>query len=198
VKGDIAPQTFFPRYQDPTLGYMNFYVRSRLAPEDMLASMVDVVAKLDPNLPVDDLATLPDVIRDNTFLDRMISLLSVGFALLATLLAATGLYGVLAYSVAQRTRELGVRQALGATPRRLRGMVLRQVGWMGLIGGCAGLVLALLLGRAAGSLLYGMSGNEPAVLAAASAVLGAVIVAAGYLPAHRASSVDPMHALRYE
>ncbi|MGH8168869.1 MAG: FtsX-like permease family protein, partial [Woeseiaceae bacterium] len=151
VKDDVPPQFFLSRYQEAELGFMTFYVRGRLAPDDMLTSMSQAVASLDPNLPVEDLATLPDVIRDNTFLDRMIGMLSAGFALLATLLAATGLYGVLAYSVAQRTRELGVRQALGATPYRLRAMVLRQVGWMALIGGAAGLVFAVMLGRAAES-----------------------------------------------
>ena len=198
VKEDAPPQFFLAQYQEEELGFTNFYVRSKLPPGDMLGAMSAVVARLDPNLPVEGLATLPDVIGDNLFLDRMISMLSCGFALLATLLAATGLYGVLAYSVAQRTRELGVRQALGATPRRLRSMVLRQVGWMALVGGVAGLVFALMLGRAAEAVLFGLSGYDPAVLAAATAVLGAVVLAAGYVPARRASSVDPMHALRYE
>lgn len=198
VKDEVPPQFFVARYQQEELGFMNFYVRANLGPEDLLASIANVVATLDPNLPVIGLATLPDVIRDNTFLDRMIGLLSGGFALLATLLAATGLYGVLAYSIAQRTRELGVRQALGATPGRLRAMVLRQVGWMGLVGGVAGLVFAVMLGRAAESVLYGLSGYEPSVLAAAAASLGLVVLIAGYLPAHRASNVDPLEALRYE
>jgi len=198
VKDDVPPQFFLSRYQEAELGFMTFYVRGRLAPDDMLTSISQVVASLDPNLPVEDLATLPDVIRDNTFLDRMIGMLSAGFALLATLLAATGLYGVLSYSVAQRTRELGVRQALGATPYRLRVMVLRQVGWMALIGGAAGLVFAVMLGRAAESVLFGLSGFEPSILAAAAASLGLVVLVAGYLPARRASSVDPLEALRYE
>jgi putative ABC transport system permease protein len=198
VKDEIPPQVFLPRYQDEELGFLSFYVRSQLAPEDILSAIPRVVEKLDPNLPVTDLATLPDVIQDNTFLDRMIGMLSGGFALLATMLAATGLYGVLAYSVAQRTRELGVRQALGATPQRLRSMVLTQVGWMGLVGGSVGLVFAVMLGRAAESVLFGLSGYEPAVLAAAVLVLGGVVLAAGYLPARRASSVDPLEALRYE
>jgi ABC-type antimicrobial peptide transport system permease subunit len=177
---------------------MNFYVRTELAPEDVLAAMSRVVPALDPNLPVEGLATLPGVIRDTLFLDRLIGMLSSGFALLATLLAATGLYGVLSYSVAQRTRELGLRQALGATPRRLRGMVLRQVGWMALIGGVTGLAFAMLLGRAAEAVLFGLSGYDPAVLFAAMTVLGAVVLAAGYVPARRASNIDPLEALRYE
>lgn len=198
VKEDAPPQFFLPRYQDEGLGFMNFYVRGQLAPEDMLASMSDVVAKLDPNVPVTNLYALPTVVRNNTFLDRMISMLSAGFAVLATLLAATGLYGVLAYSVAQRTRELGVRQALGATPSALRGMVLRQVGFMGVIGGITGLACAVSLGRVAESLLFGLSGYDARVLAAATVVLGLVLLLAGYLPARSASNVDPLEALRYE
>jgi ABC-type antimicrobial peptide transport system permease subunit len=194
----VPPQFFLAHGQNEDLGFMNFYVRTELAPEDVLAAMSRVVPALDPNLPVEGLATLPGVIRDTLFLDRLIGMLSSGFALLATLLAATGLYGVLSYSVAQRTRELGLRQALGATPRRLRGMVLRQVGWMALIGGVTGLAFAMLLGRAAEAVLFGLSGYDPAVLFAAMTVLGAVVLAAGYVPARRASNIDPLEALRYE
>ncbi|HEX6260152.1 MAG TPA: ABC transporter permease, partial [Woeseiaceae bacterium] len=123
VKEDVPPQYFLARRQDEELGFLNFYVRSEIAPEDQLAAMSGVVAGLDPNLPVNNLSTLPGAVRDTLFLDRLIGLLSSGFAILATLLAAIGLYGVLSYSVTQRMRELGLRQALGATPGRLLGMV---------------------------------------------------------------------------
>jgi ABC-type antimicrobial peptide transport system permease subunit len=117
---------------------------------------------------------------------------------LATLLAAVGLYGVLAYTVAQRTREIGLRMALGAAPNRVRGMVLRQVAVMTLIGGTIGLVAAIFAGRAAKAILYQMEGHDPIVLVISVVVLALVALGAGFIPAHRASRVDPMLALRYE
>ena len=117
---------------------------------------------------------------------------------MATLLAAVGLYGVLSYTVAQRTREIGVRMALGADGRRVRAMVLHQVGRMILIGGALGLGAALLLGRAASSVLFGLEGHDPLVIAAATLVLAGVAFGAAYVPALRASRIDPMQALRYE
>jgi ABC-type antimicrobial peptide transport system permease subunit len=153
---------------------------------------------LDPDLPLENLKTLPQQVRENVFLDRMISTLSAAFAALATLLAAVGLYGVLSYTVAQRTREIGVRMALGADGGRVRMMVLRQVGLMTLIGGVIGIAGALALGKAAGSLLFGLEGHDPIVVVTAAAALTLVAFIAGYIPARRASKVNPMQALRYE
>ena len=198
VKSPVPPQFWEPRLQNRDRDTMNFYVRGHLAPAEMLSSISRVVNALDPDLPVDDLTTMPNLVRDQLYLDRLIGMLSSGFAILATILAATGLYGVLSYSVAQRTRELGLRQALGATPTRVRGLVLRQVGWMALAGGGVGLVFAVLLGRAAEAALFGLSGYDPVVFTAAVLVLGAVVAGAGYLPARRASRIPPMEALRYE
>ena len=198
VKEDVPPQYFLSRHQEEEPGYMNFYVRTELESKDLLNAMSRVVAEVDANLPVQWLSTLPSVIRNRLSLDRLIGMLSSGFAALATVLAAVGLYGVLSYSVTQRTRELGLRQALGATPQQLRRMVLRQVGWMGLIGGVAGLALALISGRVAEAVLFGLKGYDPAVLAAATIILGAVVLTAGYLPARKASNTNPLEALRYE
>jgi len=128
----------------------------------------------------------------------MISTLSAAFAILATLLAAIGLYGVLAYSVAQRTREIGLRMALGAGGSEVRGMVLKQVAGMILVGGVIGIGAALVMGRGAQSLLFEMEGSDPLVVALSVALLTIVALGAGYLPALRASKVDPMQALRYE
>jgi len=126
--------------------------------------------------------------------------LALGRALapLATLLAAIGLYGVLAYTVAQRTREIGLRMALGAAPNRVRGMVLRQVAIMTLVGTLVGLAGALGVGKGAQSILFQMTGADPTVLALSAVALALVALCAGFIPAHRASRVDPMRALKYE
>jgi ABC-type antimicrobial peptide transport system permease subunit len=128
----------------------------------------------------------------------MISTLSASFAVLATILAAVGLYGVLAYTVAQRTREIGVRMALGADGGNVRRMVLRQVGAMTLIGAVIGLAGAVALGRGAQSLLFEMGGNDPVVFVSATILLAFVALAAGFVPAQKAARIDPMIALRYE
>lgn len=198
VKGDIPPLFFSPYRQDDSIGQLAFYVRTSLDPEEFLAHIPKVVAELDPNLPVENLRTMPQQVRDNVFLDRLITTLSTAFACLATLLAAVGLYGVLAYTVAQRTREIGLRMALGAAPARVRGMVLRQVALMTLVGGAIGLTGALWLGPMAESQLYQLKGRDPVVFVGAAAVLGIIALVAGFVPAHRASRVEPMWALRYE
>ncbi len=196
---DEAPALFFEPYrQDFQLGFLYFYVRSQGTPEQVMQAIPPLVKRLDPNLPVDELKTLDQQIEENVFLDRLITTLAASFAALATLLAAIGLYGVLAYSVAQRTREIGVRMALGAGSGQVRGMVLRQLGVMLLIGGALGVGAAVAAGRAAQSLLYGIQGADPTVLAAGVVLLAAVALLAGYLPARRASRVDPMDALRSE
>ena len=157
-----------------------------------------VGATVDPNLPVVDLRTMEQQVRENVFLDRMISTMSAGFAVLATLLAAVGLYGVLAYTVAQRTREFGLRMALGADGGTVRAMVMRQVVKMALIGGAIGLVVAVGVGRRAQSMLFELRGHDPLVLTASAVALAIVALGAGFIPAMRASKIDPMNALRYE
>ena len=198
VKAKVPPVFFLPYKQDSTTGANRFYVRSGMDPSAVVRAIPGVIKRLDPNLPVAELRTLEQQVKDNVFLDRMISTLSAAFAVLATLLAAIGLYGVLAYSVSQRTREIGVRMALGANGGNVQAMVLRQVGVMTLVGGVVGLAGALALGRAAKSLLYELQGYDPAVMAAAMVVLTAVALGAGYAPAVRASRIDPMQALRQE
>jgi predicted permease len=198
VKRDIPPLFFRPYRQDAELGSAAFYVRTAADPLQSASAVTAAVKRLDPNLPVESLKTLTQQVRDNTFLDRMMTTLSSLFAGLATLLAGVGLYGVLAYTVSQRTREIGLRMALGAAPARVRSMVLRQVAWMTVIGAVVGLAGAVAIGRQAGSLLYEMKGSDPWVLAISAVALSTVAILAGFIPAHRASQVDPMIALRYE
>jgi predicted permease len=198
VKGEVPPLFFTPYRQDENLGFINFYVRTSLTPEQLLRAIPPVVARRDANLPVENLKTLPQQIRENVMLDRMISILSAAFAGLATLLAAVGLYGVLAYTVAQRTREIGVRMALGADRAAVRGMVLWQVVRMFVAGGLLGTLAALAIARAAGSLLFGLVWYDPLAIGGAIGVLALFALGAGAVPAFRASRVDPMHALRYE
>ena len=200
VKEAPPPQYFRPYMQGDTigLGSLTFYVRTAQDPGDIIANIPKVVSALDPTLPVADLRTMPEQIRQNVSLDRVITVLSAAFASLATLLAAIGLYGVLAYTVSQRTREIGVRMALGAAPARVRSMVLRQVGVMTAVGSAIGLAAAVALGRLAESLLFKLNGYDPSVLSASACALVAVALLAGLLPAHRAAQIDPMQALRYE
>jgi predicted permease len=198
VKQTVPPQFFVPYRQDKAPGGMHVYVRTSGDLSQAASAITAVVKRLDPSLPIEALETLPEQVRNNTFLDRMMTTLSAAFALLATLLAAIGLYGVLAYTVAQRTREIGLRMALGATPDRVRGLVLRQVAIMTLVGVLVGLVGALGVGKGAQSILFQMTGADPAVLALSAVALALVALCAGFIPAHRASRVDPMRALKYE
>ncbi|HSL24146.1 MAG TPA: ABC transporter permease [Vicinamibacterales bacterium] len=196
---DPAPPLFFRPYrQDDEVGSLTFYVRTSMDPEEFLANIPRVVREFDPNLPVENLRTMPQQVRDNVFLDRFITVLSAAFAVLATLLAAVGLYGVLAYTVAQRTREIGLRMALGAAPARVRSMVLKQVGVMIAVGGSIGLAAAVWLGFTAQSMLFELKSYDPVVLAGSAILLAIVAMVAGFIPARRASNVEPMWALRYE
>ena len=196
---DSIPAVYYRAWrQDARSGSMFFYVKSTLPPEQMLGTLRATMKRIDPSLPIEELKTMSQQVRENVFLDRMISILSSAFALLATLLAGVGLYGVLSYSVAQRTREIGVRMALGANGADVRKLVMRQVGVMLLIGGAIGIAASLGLGRAARSMLYELEGHDPTAMGIAVVLLACVALAAGFIPARRAALVDPMNALRYD
>jgi predicted permease len=193
VTGEIGPQVFraIPN------GY-TFYVRGDRPPDDLLNAVRETVARVDPLVPITRLVTMEQQFEENIATERFVAGTSTGFAVLATVLAALGLYGVLAYAVAQRSREIALRFALGAPAPRIRRMVLRQIAPMAVTGVVLGAAVAVLLGRAAQSLLFGVAAADPLALAGAAVVLGAVMLAAAYLPARRASCVDPMTVLRYE
>jgi putative ABC transport system permease protein len=195
VTGEIQPQLFQLR---GGAGSGTFYVRSARSADELVSAVRDTVTRVAPVVPIAALRTMEQQVTENLATERFVAGASTAFAVLATALAALGLYGLLAYSVAQRSREIALRIALGAPTSRVRRAVLRQVAPMGLVGIVLGLVAAVLLGRAASSLLFGIGGWDPLALAAAAAVLALVTFGAAYVPARRASRVDPMVVLRYE
>jgi len=205
VKAEVPAQLFVPRSASGGSGIFSmfggsayFYVRANVDPDALLRMIPRVVASIDATLPVGNVITMRRQAQDNVFLDRLVTILSTSFAGLATLLAASGLYGVLAYGVAQRTRELGLRLALGAEPANLRALVLRQVALWAVIGIAVGGGAAIGFGRLAESLLYGLTAFDVRAVAAAAVTLSLVTLAAAYFPARRASQIAPMDALRDE
>lgn len=198
VKEDDPIQYFLSRRQNPNIGEMTVYVRSRGEPQDLLAGLAKVARGVDPHLPLENLRTMPQTIEQHLAVDRFVGTLAAAFAVLATALAALGLYGVMSYTLSQRQREIGLRLALGAAPRRLAAMLMAQVGRLAGAGMLLGLLVAVALGRAAQSLLFGLEGHDPMVLLSAIVVLAAVAFASGFLPARRASRMDPLLALRHD
>jgi putative ABC transport system permease protein len=177
---------------------MSFYVRSQQDPLLIANTLRETVRGADANLPVYDLKTVQRVVDEDLFAERVIAGLSAAFGGLAALLAALGIYGVLAYLVVQRTREIGIRVALGAASGHVRGLVFKEVGWMVLAGVVVGLPLAYGLARLSESLLYGVHAGDVPVYAASLGIICLVALAACYIPSRRATRIDPIVALRYE
>jgi predicted permease len=192
------PYVYIPYSQRPKLREMTFYVRSQRDPLLLASSLQDVVRQMNPNLPVFDLKTMQRVVEDDLFSARMVAVLSACFAGLAALLAALGIYGVLAYVVVQRTREIGIRMALGAVAGHVRLLILREVGLMVLLGVAVGLPTAYALARLSESQLFGVRASDPLVYASGLALIALIALAACFIPARRATRVDPLVALRYE
>lgn len=189
---------FVPYSQVKQIGRMTFYVRTAQDPVAISGALRREVQRLDSNVPIFDLKTMQDQIDELIVFDRLIALLSAFFGLLATLLAAIGLYGVMAYTVARRTREIGIRVALGADRARVIRLVIGEVAGLTAIGIAIAIPVSLALGRVVQSQLFGLSGTDPVVILIAAVVLSAIALLAGYIPAVRATRVDPIVALRYE
>jgi len=197
-RSNIVPFIYSPYSQDPQLGSMTFYVRTERQPAQMAATLYGVIGRLDSNLPVNGMRTLTAQIDQSMFNDRLVAILSISLALLAALLAALGLYGVLAYVVARRTREIGIRMALGGQGWNILRLVLAQGAQLTVIGGVIGIGAALALTWLAKTLFFGVSAQDPLTFVGVGVLLFVVSGAACYLPARRAVKVDPMVALRYE
>ncbi len=198
VRDDIVRTAFTPYLQEANLGAMTFYVRTWQSPESAEATIRRAMQTLDSKLVLDNFRTMQEQIDDNLTAERVIAILASSFGVLAVLMAAVGLYGVLAYSTAQRTREIGIRIALGAARRSVVRMVLMEVLWLAGISIAVALPASLLLTSAVRSQLFGISSSDPLTLVAVTALVAAVAVASALLPARRAAKTEPMVALRYE
>jgi len=198
LKKEPVRFVYIPYAQDPSLGPLTFYVRATAGPSAPAAAIRDAVHRIDPSLPMYGMKSMTAQVDESLFVDRMVAALSVAFGALATLLAALGLYGVISYAVARRTREIGIRMALGAERNRVLWLVLREAAVMAGIGIVAGLGAAMLLVRYVQAQLYGLSATDPRTLSGAAALLAVIALLAGYVPARRATTIDPMLALRTE
>jgi putative ABC transport system permease protein len=198
LRTEIGPYILVPYSHSSHFGNATFYVRTNQDPVSLATAVRKTVQDCDGKLSVFDLKTLAAQVDDIVFTDRLVTYFSLALGLLAALLAAVGLYGVMAYVVARRTREIGIRMALGATQRNVAGMVLREIAGIAAVGLLVGLTAAYALGRVLESLLFGVKASDPFVFMAATGLLIAVAALAGWLPARSAARVDPMVALRYE
>jgi predicted permease len=194
----VHRQVFVPFNQFNLPGSVSFYVRTSSDPNLMFASLRRKIAELDPAMPVYQMKTLERQLDDTLSTERLIALLSAAFGVLATLLAAMGLYGVMAFVVARRTKEIGLRMALGAQRSEVVWMVMREALALVGLGLAVGIPCAYFLSRYVRSQLFSVTPTDLWTGLSALAILAAVAAGAGLLPARRASGIDPIRALRYE
>jgi putative ABC transport system permease protein len=191
------PELYVPYAQVP-IQTMDVVLRTQVSPRALVPAVEKIVHEIDPELPVARVATLDEVVSRSISEPRFYMVLLGAFAAMAVFLAALGIFGVLSYSVVQRSREIGIRVALGAHPKDVLRMVLGHAATLALAGVLTGLAGAVALSRAIGSLLFELSPTDPLTLGSMAVLLGAVALVASYLPARRATRVDPLIALRSE
>ncbi|MGH9842930.1 MAG: FtsX-like permease family protein, partial [Blastocatellia bacterium] len=189
--------TYRPLAQQPA-DQLTVALHTANAPQTLIAGVRREVLALDPNLPLEDVKTLDEAVGLQFWPARMCAALLGGFGLLGLLLAAVGIYGVMSYAVTERTREIGVRMALGAAPRDVLRLVIRQGLWLTLLGTGVGLLLAFAATRLLASMLYGVGVRDPLTFIGVPLLLGTVALLACWIPAWRATRVDPLIALRSE
>ncbi|MEJ2143659.1 MAG: ABC transporter permease [Acidobacteriota bacterium] len=197
VKADVAPTVYFSFRQEP-LGSAYFAVRTALPPTSLVPAIRRRIASIDPNIPISDISTQIQLRDSNISQDRLFASLCSALAALAVLLSCMGLYGLLAYQVGRRTREIGVRMALGARPQAVARPLLKEAFFLGLCGLAVGVPAALAAGQLIRDRLYGITAGDPWVLALTCLGLLATTVISAWIPARRAAKVAPMEALRAE
>ena len=198
LREDFQPIVFFTTSQvTSTSNYARYVVRSTLPWTEVTQAIRKSVASVSPAIDI-EFVPLATQIQQSVVRERLMGALAVGFGVVAGLLAAAGLYGLLSYSVETRRREIGIRLALGATRGAVVGLVMRETGWLLGIGSAAGLAITVAAGRTAASLLYGLQPNDPLTLATAVITLLVIGLASAYVPARRAATLDPLTALRQE
>ena len=194
-----TPPLHFDLYrQSKDIGGATYVVRTRLKPDAIVPSLRAVVQDIDRDLPLLDVRTQRQQINGTISQERVFASLTATFGILALALACVGIYGIMAYAVSQRTNEIGIRLALGAERGQVQGMVLKEAGRLAAVGVVVGIAVALGLGQLVKSMLYGLRPSDPASLVGAAVVLLGVALLAGWVPAMRASRVEPMEALRHE
>jgi predicted permease len=198
LRSDVKPTVFSIYPLDTRPSALTFYLRSDRSTAQLAAAIRAVVRELDPNVPIAELKSMSDNVDEAATTERLVAVLAVAFGIIATALAAIGLYGVIAFTVVRRTPEIGVRVALGAKPVAVLRLVLREVGLLLAIGGALGVVAAVAAGRFVESQLFGLGARDPAVFAAALVLLTLAGLGAGIVPARRAAAIDPVRALRRE
>jgi predicted permease len=194
----VHRQVFVPFAQSPIPAGVAFYVRTSMDSKSMFTALRRKVRELDGGIPVYDMKTLARQLDETLSTERLIAVLSAAFGLLATVLAALGLYGVMAFMVARRTKEIGLRMALGAPQAQVVWMVMRETLVLVAAGLAIGIPAALAIGKYVSTQLFGVRATDIGSAAAALVILALVAAGAGFLPARRASTIDPIQALRYE
>jgi len=189
---------FYAPYPQTDVSLMTIYARTSQDPAAVMPMMRAAVRRQDAGLPLFGVKTLDQQIDETLFMDRLVAVLSAAFGILATVLAGIGLYGVMAYMVVRRTREIGIRMALGADRKEVLAMVMREVVRLAVVGIGLAIAASAVLGKLVESQLLGVSGRDPWVVSAATVALTLVAITAGFLPAMRATRVDPLTALRHE
>ena len=198
LRDPVPEEMYIPYLQAEFVNNMTAYVRVSRDPANLFGSMRTIVRDVDPNVPMYDLDTVEQKVEISLLTERLLATLSSAFGLLATLLAALGLYGVMAYMVARRTREIGIRMALGAGGGSVVWLIMREVLLLAGAGLAIGLPAAWMLARLVETQLFGIHATDLPTMIAAAAGIGAVAALAGYWPAKRATGIDPMRALRWE